>query len=218
MIPFPIPNKFYLIGGGIALVFLVGYALGNVHATQRALTEAMERRDEEMATVTAALIEQRREDARRVQEAMDRATEAEEAVHATLTAAMEDAETRRAAAEAQIARDRRLLRQDRETIEELRNANASLSEPIDLSRVLCGSGDTRRVLDEAATGPDHRPGAGTAEAGSASGAVAGASPAAEAPPLTCAQLIDGYLGIALDDAEIRARERSWREWYFKTFP
>lgn len=206
----------------VGLIFFTGMAVGNNRATQHFLADQQKRADEEYAQATSALAEEANRRDSVAEEAVKRAITADQRALEAL-AVVGDAIQRGDQALAQIKKDQTVLAKSKETIDGLMAVNSMLAGPIDLRMVICGSADTRRLLDAIVTPgeTDHPTPAGTPEAGSAGGASGSALPIPETPNgliLTCDQAMRGLVLWAGDDAKMRAFATAWQAWYRAQFP
>lgn len=201
-----------------ALAFLLGTAFANHWATRSAIQAVQANANAQYAADTAALAKEvaRREEV--AKKASERAKAANEEAQMFLDMAM-DAEKRHDAALLQIAKDRNTLSQLKGNIDDLKTVNTMLATPPDLRMVICGSADTRRLLDAIATGEAPDP-ASTGDSETDSSRASPGTPLVSpnsSHRLTCDQLLRGYPEMARDDARLRVLIEAWQGWYREAF-
>lgn len=183
-----------------ALVFLAGFAIGNYHATQRAVRQVAEiisdRDAREQAAATRALIEWKNKTEKAVMVAMEEQRISDNAAHASLEAGLGKAKRDADAARALLARER-------VTSADLRKQNDDMVHTLipvapvapDAGPLICGGADTRRVLDQASGARDSAAVAGNRDSPSEAARSADAE-ASKGPELTCDQLLAGYVNLS----------------------
>ena len=210
---------------GIGLAFFVGLGLGNYIATERAVKEAAEivaaRDAADQAAQAKALLEQRSHDLQVIAQAQKTQREADEQAHLTLAATNAAARSDADRARAQLVSERTKTNEQIRLVSDLKSVNGMLAdmarEPAHTaapSVLLCGGPDTRRVLDEASGARDSGSGdaARGAEAAAASGINTEAQASADAPDLTCDQLLAGYVNLSEWGREGWAIVTAWQAW------
>ena len=188
-----------------ALIFVIGFAVGENWVTGKAISLVQEHADRQFAAATGAIADQHKEFAAKLVADQKQALAADEEVHASLESAMSEAERDRDAALQQIAAEKVQREKDREIIDGLKGVNKMLAEPF-----MCGSADTRRLLD-AAAGAGNSPGPGIADA-SAAGRTSSPAQTSPAAPLECDQLLRGYPNLAVWGREGWDKYEAWQRW------
>lgn len=202
-----IPHNLAVKAALYALVFFLGMALGNLHATKRIADEIQGRADAQFAAATNALAEETK---RRDAEAAARlavVAEADRAAHDEIATGVSAAAQARDAALAQLARERTRNK-------ELGDAYVNVLGAVDSVRCSWSS-NARRVLDAAS-------GANPADSARPSGDTVAAStggtpgPATAGPCLTDDDLYRGYAALGEWARNATAKDQAWREWAGKT--
>lgn len=206
---------------GVGLAFFFGMAVGNYHATQRALERTAQILLDDSARRQAAnhieILKAKKEDEQRLKTEFEQQRNADRLAYNVLAEGKAEAEDAKVRALQALDAEQRRLSAERakalnltETNDGLKKVNEILAaEMVPASCVL--SARVRRELNEYANAAPY-PAPGDTEAPTA-GLLDGTDPGAQA--LTCEQLSRGYLDLAEHDRMLTAWVLSWQAWAFE---
>jgi hypothetical protein len=200
--------------GTIIFAALIGFAVGNYHATQRAVKDAAEvvadHAAREMAAATGALLQQHAAQKTATDKDVVIARHADDHAFATLSKSALDAQHDKDLAFKALAVERAKPRE----IHSETPIPASCPEPVDFS----WPGSVRVLLDTVAGAiPGSDPADSAADAPAAGRAARSAPAAGEAARLTPDDVAQGYGALSAHDRVCRARLTAWQDWWRERF-
>jgi hypothetical protein len=202
--------------GAVALVFLLGFATGQHYTTKTAIDAVSDHDAADQAAQGKALIEKAKSDVARLNEHTAKERAADALTRGRYQNDLDTITTKRAQAERELAQLQEKNHALQQQNEGLKAVNKDMGEAMqDMASAPCVlPAGVRRVLDEAsgAADPGDRAATGDSQERAAGGAADDAAARAIAP-LTCDQLVTGYLNLSDWGCGLRAWVLAWQAWH-----